>query len=390
MRSSLRLAAGALGLALICSVAPSRPVAAAGEPYVIGAILSESGPGATLGRPEADSMQLAVDDINKAGGIAGRQIKLTILDDQSDATTAVNDFRKLEDDHPIAIFGTPLTPTSLALVDEAQKAQIPLVSFASSASVVTPVDQHKWIFKIPINDTEVAKAMQAYMKKHGQTKVSFIYRNDDYGKTGRAHFLEAGKAEGFTEVSSDAIDATAGDATTQLTHVKAANPQALICWTTLPSANVILRGFRELGLTMPLYYSDGAATGVFPKQAGPAIDGTYIATMKVNVADQLPEGDPTKRPLDHYIAAFDAGYPKDAPVSIFGTWGYDGVGFLKAALEKLNGKNVTAATLRDQFEHTTFVGVSGTFRFSPSQHYGLSESDVLVSQIQHGKFTIVH
>jgi branched-chain amino acid transport system substrate-binding protein len=388
MRSSLRLAAGALGLTLL-SVAPGRPVAAAGEPYVIGAILSESGPGATLGRPEADSMQLAVDAINKDGGIAGRPIKLTILDDQSDATTAVNDFRQLQDQHPIAIFGTPLTPTSLALVPLADNAEIPLVTFASSASTVVPVDQHKWVFKVPINDTEVAKALQAYMKKHGQTKVSFIYRNDDYGKTGVAHFLEAGKADGFTQISADAIDAGAGDATTQLTHVKSANPQALICWTTLPSANVILRGFRELGLTMPLYYSDGAATGVFPKQAGPAIDGAYIATMKVNVVDQLPNSDPTKKPLQAYIAAFDAGYPKDAPVSIFGTWGYDGVGFLKAALEKLHGKNVTPATLRDAFETTTFVGVSGTFHYSASQHFGLSESDVVVSQLHDGKFTIV-
>ncbi|MGD1066381.1 MAG: ABC transporter substrate-binding protein [Vulcanimicrobiaceae bacterium] len=390
MRSSLRLAAGALGLALVLSIAPGRPVAAAGEPYVIGAILSESGQGATLGRPEADSMQLAVDDINKAGGIAGRPIKLTILDDQSDSTTAVNDFRQLQDQHPIAIFGTPLTPTSLALVPLAQAAQIPLVSYASSVSVVAPAESHQWVFKIPINDTEVAKALQAYMKQHGQTKVSFIYRNDDYGKTGMAHFIDAGKADGFSVISSDAIDGTAGDATTQLTHVKAANPQALICWTTLPSANVIVRGFRELGLTMPLYYSDGAASGIFVKQAGPPLDGAYIATMKVNVVDQLPDNDPTKKVLEHYVAAFDADYPKDAPVSIFGTWGYDGVGFLKAALEKLHGTNVTPATLRAAFEQTTFVGVSGAFHFSPSQHYGLSESNVVMSQIQHGKFVMVH
>jgi branched-chain amino acid transport system substrate-binding protein len=390
MRSSLRLAVAGLALALIVSVAPSRAVVAAGEPYVIGAILSESGPGATLGRPEADSMQLAVDDINKAGGIAGRQIKLTVLDDQSDATTAVNDFRQLQDQHPIAIFGTPLTPTSLALVPLAQAAQIPLVSFASSVSTVAPVDQHKWVFKIPINDTEVAESMQAFMKRHGQTKVSFIFRNDDYGKTGMAHFIAAGQAEGFSVISSDAIDATASDATTQLTHVKGANPQALICWTTLPTANVIIRGFRELGLTMPIYYSDGGASGIFVKQAGPALDGAYIATMKVNVADQLAAGDPTKKPLEHYIDAFDSGYPKDAPVSIFGTWGYDGVGFLKAALEKLHGQNVTPATLRDAFETTSFVGVSGPFHFSASQHYGLAENDVVIAQIEHGKFVIAH
>ena len=389
MRSSLRLAAVTLGLALIVSATPGHPVAAAGEPYVIGAIVSESGPGATLGRPEADSIQLAVDEINKAGGIAGRQIKLTILDDQSDATTAVNDFRQLLDQHPLTILGTALTPTTMALVPLAEQAQVPLINFASSVSTVVPVEAHKWVFKIPINDTEVAKSLQTYLKKHGQTKVSFIYRNDNYGQTGLQHFKDVGQPAGFDVVSADEIEATASDATTQLTHVKAANPQALICWTTLPSANIILRGYRELSLTMPIYYSDGAATGVFPKQAGPAIDGVYIATMKVNVIDQLPNSDPTKKLLTHYASAFDAGYPKDAPVSIFGTWGYDGVGYLWAALEKLHG-NVTPASLRDALETTTFTGVSGTFHFSPSQHFGLAESDVVVSQIQKGQFVIVH
>ena len=92
-----------------------------------------------------------------------------------------------------------------------------------------PVEAHKWVFKIPINDTEVAKSLQTYLKKHGQTKVSFIYRNDNYGQTGLQHFKDVGQPAGFDVVSADEIEATASDATTQLTHVKAANPQALIC-----------------------------------------------------------------------------------------------------------------------------------------------------------------
>ena len=360
---------------------------AAGEPYVIGAILSESGPGSTLGRPEADSMEMAVDEINKAGGVGGHQIVLTILDDQSDATTAVNDFRQLLDKHPIAIFGTPLTPTSLAIAPLAEQAHVPLVSYASSVSVVTPVAQHQWVFKVPINDTEVAKSMQAFMKKRNQTKVSFIYRNDDYGKTGMAHFDDAGKPLGFEIVSNDAIAATASDATTQITHAKSAGPQALICWTTLPSANVILKAYHELSLQTPLYYSDGAATGVFAKQAGAALNGAFIATMKVNVYTELAANDPQRKLLEHYVPDFEKGYPKDAPASIFGTWGYDGIGFLRAALAKVRGP-VTAASLRDAMENTTFVGVSGTFKFSASQHYGLAEDSVLMAQIENEHFRI--
>ena len=380
-----RLGALTLGSLLTVSAASAIQAGAAGEPYAIGAILSESGPGSTLGRPEADSMQMGVDEINKGGGIDGHQLALTILDDQSDATTAVNDFRALVDKRPIAIFGTPLTPTSLAIAPLAEQAHIPLVSYASSVSVVSPVAQHQWTFKVPINDTDVAKAMQAFMKKRNETKVSFIYRNDDYGKTGMAHFDEAGKPLGFDIVTADPIAASASDATTQLTHVKTAAPQALICWTSLPSANVIIKGYRELGLQLPIYYSDGAATGVFPKQAGAALNGAFIATMKVNVYQELPNGDPQKKLLERYVPDFETAYPKDAPASIFGTWGYDGVAFLKAALHNVKGA-VTPASLRDAREHTTFVGVSGTFRFSPAQHYGLAEESVLMSQITNEMF----
>jgi len=293
----VRFAAVTVGSLLVVSAAVPR-ASAAGEPYVIGAILSESGPGATLGRPEADSMEMAVDELNKVGGINGHPLQLTVIDDQSDATTAVNALRQLLDKHPLAIFGTPLTPTSLAIAPLAEAAHVPLVSYASSVSVVTPVATHQWIFKVPINDTEVARSMQAFMKKRGQTKVSFIYRNDDYGKTGMAHFDEIGKGDGFEIMGADAIAAGASDATTQLTHVKATNPQALICWTSLPSANVIIKGYRELGLRVPLYYSDGSATGVFPKQAGAALDGAYIATMKVNVYTELANTDPQKKLLE--------------------------------------------------------------------------------------------
>jgi branched-chain amino acid transport system substrate-binding protein len=381
----IRLGALAAASLLVLSAGGAKHAGAAAEPYVIGAILSLSGPGSTLGRPEADSMEMAVDEINKAGGVNGHPIALTILDDQSDATTAVNDLRQLVDKHAIAIFGTPLTPTSLAIAPLAEQAHVPLVSYASSVSVVTPVAQHQWIFKIPINDTDVARSMQAFMKKRNQLKVSFVYRNDDYGKTGMAHFEEVGKSAGFDVISNDAIAASASDATTQLTHVRAANPQALICWTSLPSANVIIKGYRELGLQVPIYYSDGAATGVFTKQAGATLNGAFIATMKVNVYQELANGDPQKKLLERYVPDFEKAYPKDAPASIFGTWGYDGVAFLKAALGRVKG-TATAASLRDAMEHTTFVGVSGTFRFSPAQHWGLSEDAVLMAQIENAQF----
>jgi branched-chain amino acid transport system substrate-binding protein len=387
MRSTaLRLGAFALASLLIVSTAPPRAVGAAGEPILIGATVSESGPGATLGRPEADSIQMAVDEINKAGGVNGRPLQATILDDESNATTAVNNTRKLLDQHVVAIIGSSLTQTSLAMIPLATAAKVPMVSLASSSQVIQPVADRQWIFKMPITDFHVAQAMQEYMRKKKQTKVSVIYRDDDYGKTGLSHFQDAGKRFGFEVLDTEAINARASDATTQLTHIKAANPQAIVVWTTLPSAGVIIKAYKELGLSYPIYYSDGAATGVFPQQAGAALNGAYIASTKINVADTLSNSDPQKKILVHYIDAFVKGYPKDAPVSIFGGFGYDSVYVLKQAIERAKGTD--GEKLRQALEHTEYLGVTGQFRMSAADHNGLSVFSLVLTQVENGKFIV--
>jgi len=381
---------GMLGLAtlLVASCLTGSRGLAAGEPYSIGAVLSESGPGSSLGRPEADSVQLAVDEINKAGGIAGHPLKVTIIDDESNPTTAVNAVRSLLDQKVAAIVGPSLTQTTLAVTPIVADAGVPLISLGSSAQIIEPVSEHKWIFKVPITDIHMVRLIQAYLKRQNQTKVAVIYRDDDYGKSGLAHFEDAGKSAGIEVIDAEAIASTASDATTQLTHIRAANPQAVVAWTTLPSAATIVKGYRELALPYPLYYSDGAATGVFLQQAGDALNGAYIASLKINVADQLPPSDPQARLLRHYIDAFDQLYPKDAPVSIFGGFGYDGIYLLKAALEKAG--SAQADKLRDALEHTTYLGASGTFRVSPSDHNGLAQDSTVLTRVDGGKFTLAH
>ena len=388
LRSTLvRLGALAVAALLVASAAPPNPAAAANEPYLIGAVVSESGPGSSLGRPEADSIQLAVDEINKAGGVSGHPLQVTILDDESNPTTAVNAVRKLLDQHPAAIIGSSLTQTSLAMIPLTQAAQVPLVSLASSAQVIQPVSERRWVFKMPITDFHVAQVMQEYMRKKKLTKVAVIYRDDDYGKTGLSHFKDAGKNFGFEVVDAEAINARASDATTQLTHIKASNAQAIVAWTTLPSANVIIKGYRELGVTLPIFYSDGAATGVFVQQAGKTLDGAYIASTKINVADEVPNSDPQKKLLVHYIDAFVKGYPKDAPVSIFGGFGYDSVYVIKDAI--VRAKGVDAAKLRDAIERTDYTGVTGTFRMSGGDHNGLSVFSIVLTQVNNGKMNWV-
>jgi branched-chain amino acid transport system substrate-binding protein len=386
MRSAIRWGACALALAIGAAAVP-RGAGAADEPYQLGAVVSESGPGASLGRPEADSMQLAVDTINKAGGVNGHQLQITILDDESNPTTAVNATRKLLDQHVIAIFGSALTQTTLAMTPIVTQAHIPLISFGSSAQIIQPVQDKHWIFKMPINDFHVAETMQEFMKKKGITKVAVIYRDDDYGKTGLGHFRDAGAKLGFTVVDAEAIAANATDATTQLTRVKAANPQAVVVWSTLPSVAVIIKAYRELSLPYPIYFSDGAANGAFPKQAGAALNGAFIASTKINVASQLSANDPQRDIIQKYIHDFSAAYPKDLPVSIFGGFGYDGIYVFRSALTI--AKSTDGEKLRDALEHAQWDGVTGSYRLSSGDHNGLSTFSTVMTQIDNDTFKLL-
>jgi branched-chain amino acid transport system substrate-binding protein len=381
----VRIGAATLGLGLVASLVTIHNAGAANEPYFIGAVLSESGPGATLGRPNADSVQLAVDEINKAGGVNGHPLQVQILDDASSPTTAVSNVRQLLDKKPIAIIGSSLTQGTLAMEPLVDAAGIPLISLASSGQIIEPASAHKWDFKMPITDTKVGQVIQSFLRKKKAMKVAFIYRDDDYGKTGLEHFKNGPDSKGFEVVSSDAISASASDATTQLTHAKGGGANALVAWTTMPSAYVVLKAYRELAPGYPIVYSDGAATAAFPTNAGAAINGVFIASTKITVVGELGASDPQKKVLEHYIDAFNRAYPKDG-ISIFGGFGYDSVYVLKAAIER--AKSGDPAKVRDALEHVTYPGVTGTFRITPNDHNGLGTDSLVVTELQNQKFTI--
>ena len=214
-----------------------------------------------------------------------------------------------------------------------------------------------------------------------------MFRDDDYGKSGLARLEQACKAAGIAIAAAEPVAANATDATTQITHARAANAQALLVWTTLPSASVVLKAFRELGLPIPLYFSEGAANQLFLDQAGSTLDGSLFVTEKAAVANAIGSADPQKPVLTHYATEFARRYPKDGPPGIFGGFGYDAVYVLAQAVRTAGGD---AAKLRDALERVRYTGVSGVFRLSPSDHNGLGIDAVELAQVANGKFVVVH
>ena len=133
----------------------------------VGVTLSTTGPAASLGIPEKNTIALMPKTIG------GEKVNYIVLDDASDTTTAVANTRKLLTEHKVdIIIGSTTTPNSLAMIDAVAEAQTPMISMAASARIVEPQDAKKrWVFKTPQNDIQMSLAIAEHMASAGVRTV---------------------------------------------------------------------------------------------------------------------------------------------------------------------------------------------------------------------------
>ncbi len=364
------------------------PAAAdAQEPYRLGAIFSITGPGSSLGIPERDTALMLEADVNARGGVRGpdgrlHPLKLVIYDDASDETKAVLAAKKLiDEDRVTAIVGTTLSGTSLAILDTVQKAEVPLISCAAAAKIVEPAAERKWVFKTPQSDHLIVGVLVDHLKARGLTKVAWLNVDYAFGQLGWLEFEKAAQKAGLQIAVNDKFGQKDVDMTAQLTRVKAASPQAVVVWSIPPSASIATKNYADLGLRMPMFQSHGVGNRKFIELAGAAANGVTFPAGKLLVADQLADNDPQKPVLLAYARDFEAKY---GPRNTFGGHAWDAVQLAVRGMEK---GGADRAAVRAAIEGTkNFVGISGIFDFSPSDHNGLDRRAVTMIQIVDGQW----
>src|SRR3546814_519173 len=187
--------AGALALAL--------PLAASAQ-VKVGLTLASTGPAASLGIPERNTVALLPKEVD------GQKIEYFVLDDGTDTTRAVKNMRKLiTDDNVDVVVGSSVTPSSLAMVDVAGETKTPLISVAASQKIVSPVTgPRKWVFKTPQNDSLMASALADAMQKQKLQTLGFIGFSDAYGQSWLHEMTEAAKAKGIKIVDAEKYSRT--------------------------------------------------------------------------------------------------------------------------------------------------------------------------------------
>jgi branched-chain amino acid transport system substrate-binding protein len=356
----------------------------AAPPIKIGALFAISGPASFLGEPERNTAKMMVDEINKAGGIKGRQLELVVYDTQADATKAAQAVNKLiKDDKVVAIIGPSTTGDTMAVIPIVEKAQVPLVSCAAGVKITEPVK--KWVFKTAQNDAIAVPKIFEHMKKQKISKIAILTVSDGFGASGREQLTLQAKEFGIQIISDETYGPKDTDMTAQLTKIRSSEAQAIVCWGTNPGPAVVARNVKQLGITLPLYMSHGVSSKKFIELAGDAAEGIILPSGRVVVAEQLPKSDPQKKALLNYVENYRKHYKVEG--DHFGGHAYDAVMLIKGAIER-GGDSPQA--IRDGLEKTEkLAGIGGTFKYSPQDHAGLTSDAFVLVQIKQKNWTLI-
>ena len=354
------------------------------EPVKIGAVLSLTGFASFMGEPEKNTFEMLEKEVNKSGGINGRPLRVIVYDDKSDSTEAVLVVKRLVDkDKVVAILGPSISPTTLAALPTIEEKKVPAITFASSALVIEPV--RKWAFKIPHNEAFQILRIFNHMKAHGLSKIGVISATDAYGDSGRAQLLKLAPQAGIEILGVEKFNMSDNDMSAQLTRLRGLKGiQAIQCWAANIGPAVVAKNYSDLGIKLPEYHTHGIGSKKFIELAGEAAEGILFPSPKMLVYEQLAPDDPQKS----VIVKFNTDYEKSfkAQGDLYGANAWDGFQILLQALKKA-GAN--PEKIRDEIEKTKkFVGINGIFNYSPTDHGGLTEKELIMVRITKGDWKL--
>lgn len=367
------------------------PTATAKAAYKVGAVFSTTGPNSNLGKPEKLTVDMMVEKINAAGGINGHPLEVVFYNTETEVDKCVlYTTRLIEQDKVLAIIGPTSSPESLAIIETVTLAKVPLVSCAANIGIVTPVQDRYWVFKTPQADKEVAAEIFRYLQSQGITKIAIISNTNAFGAGGRTVLNRDAVNYGITVVDDQTYSTGDTSMQSQLTHIKGTDAQAVICWDTDQQSAIVAQDMKTLKMTIPLFCSHGIANPAFIANAGEAANGVIFPAGKLLVVNEVPATDPQKDVLAQYKTDYETKYPGET-VSTFGGHAYDALSMVVIALQNIpEGLDLASArqAVRDEIEKIqNFVGISGVFTMSATDHLGMQPGSLALIKIVDGKWT---
>jgi ABC-type branched-chain amino acid transport systems, periplasmic component len=345
-----------------------------GNTIRVGEYGSMTGSEAAFGESTHNGVSLAVDEINKNGGIDGKQVEIVGPEDTaSDNQKAEIAVKSLVDKNVIAVIGEVASSRSRAGAAICQQKQIPMISPSSTNPTVTEVGDY--IFRVCFIDPFQGGVMAKFAKDSlkATTAAVFYDASQTYSTGIRDEFTKAFQAKGGKVVEGVAYQAGDKDFKAQLTKLKSLNPDVIVVPGYYTEGGTIAKQARDLGITKPLIGGDGWSNAKFLQYSGDNVTDVYFSDH-ASMESSAPE-------IQNYVKAFKAKFSDKEPDSL-SALGYDAMMVLADAIKRAKGTGEPA--LRDAIAATKdFKGVTGNITINAQRN---ADKGAVIIEVVNGKF----
>ena len=373
-------------LALSSALALSAAAFAA-DPIKIGVDGPYTGGSSSMGVSMRDGVRLAAEEINKSGGVLGRQIQLIERDDEAKNERGVQIAQEfVNKEKVVAAVGYINTGVALASQRFFQEAKIPVLNNVATGSVIThqfDKDPENYVFRNAAHDSiQAPMIVEEAIVRRGYKKVAILADSTNYGQLGREDLERALKNKGITPVAVEKFNIKDVDMTAQLLKSKEAGAEAVLTYGIGPELAQIANGMTKLGWKVPIIGSWTLAMANFIDNAGPGGDGARMPQTFI----QEPTTPKRKAFIEAFLAKFK---PKnnrmDSPVSA--AQGYDSIYLLAAAIKQAgstDGPKIKAA-LEDLQAPVEGVVMTYNKPFSKTDHDAITANIPVFGEVKGGR-----
>jgi branched-chain amino acid transport system substrate-binding protein len=388
----MRLSPFAVNLvaAAVASIAFSPAIAA--DQIKIGLTGPFTGGSSSLGVSMRDGVKLAVREINKSGGVLGRQIQLIERDDEARNELGAQVAQELiSKEQVVATLGFANTGVALTAQRFYQEAEIPVITLIATGTLITrqflpPEYPNNYIFRLSVSDNVQAVAIvDEVLVRRGFKAPAILADSTNYGQLGRQDLEKALASRSAKAVAVEKFNIKDTDMTAQLLRAKEAGADVIMTYGIGPELAQIANGMAKLGWKVPIIGSWTLAMSSFIDNAGANGEGTMMPQTFIWKANT-----PQRKA---FIEAFEAAYNTGRPTFPVGAaQGYDAAYLLAAAIRQAG--STEGPKIRASLENlgARFEGVVTTYDkpFTPKDHEAITSNMLIFGVVKNGQVAAAH
>ncbi len=351
----------------------------------IGVVVPMTGPASGLGIPMSNGVKMW------PATVAGEKLNVIILDDGTDPTKGTQNARRLVTENKVDVLvGSGATPVGIAVAAVAMETKTPQLALSP---IGLPPGQDAWSFRMPQSNGVMANAMVNHMVKNGVKTVGFIGYTDAYGEQWLQALTPLLEKAGIRLLATERFARADTSVTAQALKISTANPDAVVVVASGSGAAMPQLGIAERGYKGKFYQTHAAATRDLMRVGGKTVEGTFVTAGPVVVAEQLPDGHPSKA----LGVKFNAESEKIHGAGMrnqFAAHSYDVYLMLErvvpVALKKAKpGTPEFRAELKEALETTPALAVThGVLDFTPEDHWGYRPDTGVVMKVVNGDWKL--